>query len=41
LTHPFDDRASLKAKDDALEVANPPIVDLKNQAWKAIAGLLK
>jgi hypothetical protein len=27
--------------ETALELANPPIVDLKNQAWKAIAGLLK
>jgi len=25
----------------ALELTNPPIVDLKNQAWKTIAGLLK
>jgi LssY C-terminus len=27
--------------DTALELANPPIVNLKNQAWKAIAGILK
>jgi len=27
--------------ETALELANPPIVDLKNQAWKAIAGILK
>jgi len=30
-----------KKVETALELANPPIVDLKNQAWKAIAGLLK
>ena len=30
-----------KTVETALELANPPIVDLKNQAWKAIAGLLK
>jgi hypothetical protein len=41
LTHPFDDTASLKIEDGPLELANPPIVDLKNQAWKAIAGLVK
>jgi hypothetical protein len=27
--------------ETALELANPPIVNLKNQAWKAIAGILK
>jgi hypothetical protein len=27
--------------ETAHELANPPIVNLKNQAWKAIAGLLK
>jgi hypothetical protein len=26
--------------ETAVELANPPLVDLKNEAWKAIAGLL-
>lgn len=30
-----------KKAETALELANPPIVDFKNQAWEAIAGILK
>jgi hypothetical protein len=27
--------------DSSVELANPPIVDLKNEAWKAVAGILQ